>query len=401
MITIKDLSVRNAISIKFFKKRWLQNYKKFCVKKIGHALIYYKSDPFSFLYDSNNFSPTNNWEVKEMAKIFNKLGFWVDIIDRDIGENYKPVDKYDIFISNASGDSGKFYYKYASILKKAIKIFYATSMEKSVRKKLIEKRYDYFFQRHPEAKNKILYRRISKIDNDKTFEVTDAIFVQGSEKCIDTYKKFNKDIYKTNASTNPKIHLDISQIAKRDPKKFLYFGGNGNIVKGLDLAVEVFSDLPDLHLYICAPKTEVDFNIFFEKKIQANKNIHFVGFIPTNGKVFDKLTSLCSFVLLLSSTEGNATSIATCIRKGLIPIITPESGFEELTSSIIINDINLKSLKKTFTQAASMSRDELLQRSLNSYIFSFNYTRAKFSETFEKSIVKVLNKNKNRFNLLK
>ena len=112
-----------------------------------------------------------------------------------------------------------------------------------------------------------------------------------------------------------------------------------------------------------------ELNILDQKKIQANKNIHFVGFIPTNGKVFDKLTSLCSFVLLLSSTEGNATSIATCIRKGLIPIITPESGFEELTSSIIINDINLKSLKKTFTQAASMSRDELLQRSLKFFGF--------------------------------
>lgn len=386
---LKDLTdIRNALSVFIFKKNIIKNYKKYCKNKIGHALIYYKTDSFSPFFNLNSYRHINGWEVYEMAKSLNKLGFWVDIIDRNINENYLPEDKYDIFIANASGDSGKFYYKYAKSLKKALKIFLATGMEGNIRNKLIQKRYEYLFSRNPQISKKIKPRRIVSLDTQKAMTVTDCIFVEGSEKSIETYKKFNKKIYRINASTHPELYFNINQLRKRKLTNFLYFGGNGNIMKGLDLMIETFSKLPDLNLYICAPKTENEFNDAFKETINKSKNIHFIGLIPVGGETFNKLSEKCSFILQPSSTEGNSTSVMTCMRKGLIPILTEEAGLEEVDSAIFIKDI--RNVEKIIIQASKMNRDDMIKKSIQTYLHSFNYTGENFKKTFEKAILTAL-----------
>ena len=223
---------------------------------IGNALIYYKTDPLVFKSLTRDYTHTNYWEIVEMVRIFNKLGYSVDVIDRTANiPNLNLQDKYDIFLGIGAGDSGQFYSDIAEKIPKAIKILYAMGPEPVLSNELIKKRYDYFNKRHP-GLNPEMRRVITRVDIDKAIKYTDAIFINGNDFTKNSYQKFGKEICRVFSSSHPDLAMKIEEPSKRSQNRFLYFGGNGNIVKGLDLVLEVFSGLPNIELYIGAPDYE-------------------------------------------------------------------------------------------------------------------------------------------------
>jgi glycosyltransferase involved in cell wall biosynthesis len=382
------------IYLRLFKKKLIKNYKEFCAHKRGHALLYFKTDPMMVKSLAAKYVHTNLWEVLEISKILNKLGYWVDVLDRDISaaDLKKIEDKYDIFIGLGAGNSGKFFSDISAKLTKAVKIFYACGPEPEESNRLIFERYEYFNKRHPG--NKAAVRRlITKVNMAAAIKNTDVIFCIGNDFSIGTYAKFNKPIYRINPSTSPNIKTGIEDIMLKNKNKFLYFGGNGNIVKGLDLAVEVFSGLPELDLYACSPREE-DFDEIYKDLLERSKNIHFMGFIDVAGKKFNDLTKECGFVLLPSCSEGIATSVVTCIRKGLVPVVTKESGIDLSDFGFLIESIDIEKLKEFIVKVSNISDEDFKNRVLKTYSDSFKYTQAKFSEMFELALIDVILKNK-------
>lgn len=374
-----------------FKKKLVKNYNEFCQEKIGHALLYYKTESLAIKSLANKYIHTNNWEVLEIVKILNKLGYWVDILDRDINirDVNKIEDKYDIFIGLGAGDSGKYFADIAEKFKKAIKIFYACGPEPEESNRLIVKRYDYFYKRNP-GKELRIRRTIDKVDVPKALKNTEIIFCIGNDFSINTYKKFEKPIFRINPSTSPKISTSINDLTEKDQRKFLYFGGNGNVVKGLDILIEAFKDLSKLELFICAPK-EDDFDEIYKEILSNSKNIHLVGFIPVAGKRFNELTGKCGYVILPSCAEGIATSGVNCMRKGLVPIATYEAGIDLKDFGFLIKDLDIEKFKNQLKEISEISKEEFSKRVSKTYYESFNYTQAKFSEMFEKSLIEVIN----------
>lgn len=378
----------------FFKKKIIKDYNKNCHRKIGHALLYYKTDPFLFSF-FDWYMHTNNWEVLAIVKILNRLGFWVDILDRDIDlkDVEKIEDKYDLFIGLGAGNSGKYFSDLAEKLTKAKKFFYAAGPEPELSNQLILKRHDYFKARHPKSAIK-LRRMITEVHIDKAMKNTDGIFAIGNKFVFDSYEKYHKSIYRIYPSSSPKINFDLKQLGGLNSKKFLYFGGNGNIVKGLDLLLETFEKLPDLELYICAPQNEEDFNKVYSDLLAKSKNIRFEGFIKVGGKKFNELTSKCGFVILPSCSEGSATSVTTCMRRGLIPVVTYESGIDLGDFGFLIEDTKIDKLIEQIKTFASINPDEFKERSVNSYLESLKYTQANFVNSFEKALISVLLRHK-------
>ncbi len=356
--------------IRIFKKEIVTDYNKYCEKKIGHALLYYKTDPLAFKGLAEKYYHTNNWEILRILEILNHLGFWVDVVDRNI--NPELEDKYDLFIGNGGGNSGRHYADIADSLKKPVKILYAVIQEHNFYNNSLKKRQKYFLKRHP-GQNHLL-SKLENFDTEKIKKNTDYIFQIGNSFSQDTYKDYNKPIYRIYPSTNPKIK---SSFGKKNPKKFFYFSSSDGIRRGLDLLIEAFNQLPDLELYICSALKEKKLKDFYN----LNKNIHWIGRVETSGKKFHELTKECAYVILPSCGEGESTSVITCMKRGLIPVVTKESGVD------FGYFIEVESLKE---QIKEISLKETEEKSRKAYEESLKYTQDSFSKSFKKSLISVL-----------
>ena len=378
---------------KLFRKPFIKGLNEGCTGDYQRrALIYYKTDPLVFKYLAKDYTHTNYWEITEMVRIFNKLGYIVDIIDRTANfQKLNLQDKYDIYLGIGAGDSGQFYSDIASLVPNAIKILYAMGPEPVLSNELIKKRYDYFSGRHP-GLNLEMRRLITKVDIERAIKYTDVIFINGNDFSKNSYQKFGKEIYRVFSSSHPDLFMNPNEPQTRKQNKFLYFGGNGNIVKGLDLVIEVFADLPDLELYIGAPDYEEEFNEIYSPILKKASNIHHFGFVKVGSPLFNNITSECGYVILPSCSEGCATSVTTCMRRGLIPVVTYEDGIDIGAYGHLINSVEIDSLRKQIIEISQESKEQFIRRGLETYIESEKYTQENFSKTFEESITGVLSK---------
>lgn len=377
---------------KLLRKQIVKDLDDFCTVKNGRALLYYKTDSLVFRSVANNPSHVNHWEIIEIVRVLNRLGFVVDVIDRTVKPEtiQKVEDKYKVFIGIGAGDSGKHYADIAKKVPSAVKIFYALGPEPDESNRITLARYDYFWQRHPGVKVEIR-RTINHVDIDECMKNTDAILSCGSDFALHTFDKHNKPIYKLPPSSAPAIQFPLAGLEQKDPKKFLYFGGNGNIVKGLDLVIEAFAEMPEYELFICAPQTETDFNEFYKDTLEKSKNIQFVGFIQIGGETFYDLTSKCSYVIFPSASEGAATSVTTCMRAGMIPIVTPEAGIDPAERcGKVMTDISIEGIKKLIHELGDASQEEIKEKSIKTYQESVIYTQGNFSQTLESTLIKIL-----------
>ena len=138
---------------------------------------------------------------------------------------------------------------------------------------------------------------------------------------------------------------------------------------------------------------EEEFNKIYQKTLEKSPNIHFIGFIPIKGKQFNALTSQCGFVVFPSCSEGTATSVTTCMRRGLIPVVTYESGIDIGDFGFMIKNTNIEAVKKQIESISLVSNQEFKRRMVDTYIESFKYTQQSFSESFENALLNVMLEN--------
>jgi glycosyltransferase involved in cell wall biosynthesis len=353
-----------------FRKKIIKNYVKGC----KFALLYYKTDAFTDPKLAKDYTHTNYWESVEIARILNEMGYVVDIINRT-AIRFDLEDKYELFIGIGAGDSGQHYPDIAKQVPSAIKIMYALGPEPKQSNKWVEDRYCSYSFRHGKHLGK-MRRTIDKLDIDEVMKYTDVIITCGNEYIQNTYKKFNKPIYRVYLSTHPDLKMD------KTGRGFLYFGGNGNIVKGLDLVIEALTDT-NLQLYICAPFEE-------EYQPRLSPNIHWEGFVKVGSDKFNDIVSKCGYVILPSCSEACATSVTTCMRKGLIPIVTRATGIDIGDFGYLIENCSIIQLREKLLRLANGNEMEFKIRQKDTYKESFKYTQENFTRTFKETLWKIL-----------
>jgi hypothetical protein len=354
--------------------------KKFLTydKKVKRALLYYKTDAFTNPGLAKDYTHTNYWESVEIANILNEMGYIVDVIDRT-ATRFNLEDKYSLFIGIGVGDSGQHYPDIAKQIPSAFKILYALGPEPEQSNYWVESRYVSYVFRHGVGLGK-MRRTIGHVDMTEVMKHTDAILTCANNYIQQTYAKFNKPIQRVYLSTHP----DLKPTHFGSQKAFLYFGGNGNIVKGLDLAIEAITDT-NLELFICAP---------FEKEYQPKlpPNIHLIGFIPVGSPKFNEIVSKCGYVILPSSSEGCATSVTTCMRKGLIPVVTKETGIDIGDFGYLIETCIIDVIRNKLLQISHINQFEFYRRANDTYKESFKYTQENFTSSFKKALCQLLSK---------
>jgi len=93
------------IPLRFFKKNVVSSIGA-SKRGVGRrALIYFKTDPLFSCRLRNAYVHTNNAEIIAIVGILNRLGFVVDLVDRDATlADIKPLMEYDyeVYVANAN-----------------------------------------------------------------------------------------------------------------------------------------------------------------------------------------------------------------------------------------------------------------------------------------------------------
>ena len=363
-----------------------------------HALLYYKTEPFVMPWKVSNYRHTNLWEIVEMVRILNRYGYTVDIVDRD-ATRFFPQDTYELFLGLGAGHSGKRFSEYAKRMPSATKVLIAAGPEPELSNTLVLEQYERFNRRHD---CKVSAMRLTEgIDFGSFSRDTDYFLSIGEPHtfCPQSYAALGKPVLNYLPSTSPYIRFLPEWFETRSRRAFLCFAGDGFICKGVDVVVDAFTSMEDADLYICGPASEPSFFEVFGAKLRQSLNIHYEGFIKIGSPRFEYLTAHCAYVILASSSEGCATSVATVMRAGLMPVLTKETGIDIDHFGIYINGEKKDLVDETIIacrRAIEISDNEYRQRVWQCVEDSKKYTQASFSETFDRALLTILGHHKRK-----
>lgn len=356
-------------------------------QRTKRALLYYKADVFQKKELLTDFRHTNNSEIYQMAKILDQSGFEVDVVDRSA--EWEDIQKlkskrYDLFLSNAAGNSARYHQKFLNEFNLGKRIVFAAGPEPIRSNELVNAQHENFKKRS--GVDCVVRRLVTGDHFAERFQGIDAIFYVGNDFSKSTYEKFGIPLFPIHPSSSPRLKIEENEFDKKSPKHFIYVGGTGLICKGLDLVLETFDGLSNLSLDICGPADEKDFWDYYAPLMKRNPQIRFHGFVDVNGPLFHEITSRAAFYLFPSSAEGCATSVTTCMRRGVIPIINFEVGVDTEDFGYLIADRTIPALRKLVKDLSETPKEEIIRRTKKTFAASERYTQAGFTKSFTEAL---------------
>lgn len=381
--------------IQKFKKKLLISLPLKFKKKIitglgkGHkrALVYFKTDPFFSKELRKAYIHTNNEEIVLMVGVLNDQGYQVDLIDRDAcWEEIKTLsgNNYDLYIGNAAGNSATFHVEIMRDFKIGKRVLFAAGPEAYLSNELVHKQHQNFALRN--NKQPVVRRLVKGEAFEKRYEPLDAIITIGETFSAKSYERLGKKIYPILPSLSPLVRHEDIDFNQKNPKKFIYFGGSGNICKGLDVVIEAFAGLKGVEIDICAPEDEQDFWDHYQDILKNNPHIRYRGFVPVGGKLFHELTHEAAWVVFPTAAEGCATSITVCMRRGIIPVINYEGGIHIGDFGIALENNDPLHVREVVQKILEMPKEELRLRGEKTLRESQRYSIDGFVKTFSEIV---------------
>jgi|WetSurMetagenome_2_1015567.scaffolds.fasta_scaffold01070_3 hypothetical protein len=316
--------IRILIYIKYLKhflnKYLSKSYKCFKGEKYW-ICVSYIIDPLSKKKGSNYFnSHQNRQEAVIIQEIFTRFRLSIIYCQFDHLIKFKRK-KFDIVFGLEPN-----FELISKLNPSAIKIYYATGAYYEHQNMMVKKRIDEFNKSH---NTNFPYRRL--VEKHESNEIADYIFQIGSKNTILTYPKHLRDkIIIINETSHNYKNIDIERKLKSTSKsEFVWFGGGGNILKGLDLVIDYFFEHSNINLHIIGT-IEPEFISFYKIKISSSKNIFIHGFMNVESSKFRDIINICSFLIFPSASEGLPGSVVNLQKLGIIPIVSVWAACDEI-----------------------------------------------------------------------
>ncbi len=354
---------------------------------IGNVLISYILNPF--LLKPGEPIPNNHtqhWECLQMAKTFLDMGYCVDVIrfDNDV---FIAQKDYAFFIEtrwNLQRNA-------AHLNKDCIKIFHADTAHILFHNAAEANRLLALQQR----RGITLQPRRHELPN-KAIEHADCATVLGNKFTLNTYRYAQKALYPIPISTPVVYPWPEEKDFEACRKHFLWFSSGGMVHKGLDLLLDVFSEMPDYHLTICGPvDRETDFVQAFHKELYQTPNIHTIGWVDISSRQFEEITNNCIGLVYPSCSEGQSGAVVTCLHAGLIPILSYESGVDVHDFGLILKECSITEIKQAIITISGLPESKLKSMSRLAWEYArANHTKDRFTKVYKETI-NLIQKNHN------
>ena len=228
----------------------------------------------------------------------------------------------------------------------------------------------------------------------KNIEKYSAFFYIGNSYNIHSYRKFKlPPVY---YMRNNGYKFNIVNSSNKSKSAFVFFASSGQVHKGLDLLLEIFSqkDFP-CELFICScVLSEKDFCRCYYKELFHTPNIHTIGFVDVGGEDFWNAVEKCSYVIMPSCSEGIAGSVLICMSAGIIPIVSKECGLED-DEVINLPDCSIDTIQNHILEYSKKSDEWINEKSKRvKDIADSKYSKESFSRVFEQSLLSVIRETK-------
>jgi hypothetical protein len=373
--------------LRFFSKR-LHKYfgAKICenVNNTGfsrHCLLQYVLEPF--LIESVSSSHQNQWQARELARIVGEFGYNIDVVGLST-QHIKLPRSYDLIIDVHPGLNDCYVQNLNEGCKK---IAYITGSNPDFSNRAEAKRLEELSARRG---SQLKQRRYAPVFDRKQMAGFDAMFFLGNDYNLATYSDFNfKSVFKL--QNTGVCNFDPAKYSGKTSRSFLFLASGGQVHKGLDLLLEVFSAHPELQLYVCSSfKAEWDFCRLYRKELFHTGNIHPVGFMSIESPQFQRICQECGYVILPSCSEANAGSVLTGMAAGLVPMVSREAGFSARDVHYF-PDCSLTSIAETVCEFARKSPVWLEQESQRVLqVVKEQYSHKNYSESVKSALESIL-----------
>lgn len=355
------------------------SYEKYC-------LLQYIVEPFLDNDEYAQNSHQNQWQVKALAEEIGRFGYNVDVRNWD-DRISRLKNRYDLVIDIHPGLNDTYRER---LNPGCCRIAYMTGMNTSVSNQNEQMRLDAVAKRRGIS---LPAERISKL-LDRDIENFDAFFCIGNSYNLESYNEFLLPPVYFIKNTGYTFPFTINT-ENKSPKNFLFFASSGQVHKGLDLLLEIFSKKGfPFELYVCSNfKSEEAFCELYKQELFSTPNIHPVGFIDIMSEKFRELAEICSFALLPSCSEARAGSVLTVMSAGIIPIVSRECGFED-DEVIQLRDCNLETIEEAIRYFGEKN-DTWIERESNHarHIVKERYSKENFIHSVHDALQKVIGKN--------
>jgi len=358
-------------------KKWPKTRVKGCVA------ISYLTWPFRDGVNSPKMrGHTNAFEVSAMAESFLELGYRVEICDYD-NDHYKlPADC--VVAIDIHGNLERWHRKSKS---PCHLILHASGTHWLQLNNAELGRLESLRDRKGMA---LKPRRQAAVSN--SVEYAKEIVVLGNEFTIKSWEFARRPISRIPISSAYEFPWPKTRDFSNAKKRFLWVGSYGMVHKGLDLALDAFSGMPELELTVCGrPEKEDDFFQLYKKELTETPNIHFRGWMDMGSRAFSEITATHATVIYPSCAEGGAGSVIHCMHAGMIPACTYEASVDLGNFGEVVEDGTVEAVQAACRKIASLPDNEVESMARASYEHARTiHTRERFRENYRNYAASVI-----------
>lgn len=346
------------------------------------VLISYLTEPFGENLNGH-IRHTNIAEATVIVKVFVELGYCIDIIHcRDNIHLAELKDnKYDVIFG-----FGEPFFLAAQYNPYACRILYLTESSPDYSKKNELERIRYFQKRHNKS---VSLRRSGLYYNNKYFDFADVGILIGNEWTAESYRiQFPEIPLFLLNPTGLKNERFSFHINKTSQKAFVWFGSDGAIHKGLDVLLDAFKDTPEAMLFVCGVAHDEKWLL---RRYQKYSNIIDVGFVNVQTTCFLDIINKADFVIFPSASEGMSTSVLTCMRHGLIPVVTRSTGINVQGFGFYLDDYHVEYICEVIKKLINYPETQLKEMRKTVYSYTNkNFCLKTFKNKFSKICAHIL-----------
>ena len=355
-------------------------------EKRGTALVAYIVEPFLGDGETVNNSHTNHIESVMIVKALTQLGFEVDVIDYR-NANFIPDRQYNLFISARTHLA-----RVAQRLNDdCIKIAHLDTAHFLFNNASAYRRLQDLKDRRGAAADSM-----KRIEENWAPEIADCLAILGNDFTLGTYAYAKKPMYRLPVPTPYRYDSPADKDFTDVARTFLWFGSGGLAHKGLDLALEVFADLPDFKLIVCGPieaQYERQFVAAYNNELFHQDNIETIGWIDVSSDEFRVLARRCVGLVYPSASEGQSGAVVTCMQAGLIPMVSRESGVDVHDFGTVLPDCRLDTLRNAIVRLSEEAPEALKRRAVESWEYArSHHTTDAYLAEYQRMIESILDR---------